>query len=126
MPLNDMTPRQQAILETFDYHRPSPEAAARIERIRFAFKLCALHVFENTPDGADQTAALRQLHEAMMTANKSIACAPGSERLAPMATDGDGAPCRVPPVGWTCTRPAGHNGPCAASPMDGRDPNPGC
>ena len=24
-------------------------------------------------------------------------------------------PCRVPPVGWSCTRGAGHSGPCAAS-----------
>ncbi len=23
-------------------------------------------------------------------------------------------PCMIPPVGWHCTRPAGHPGPCAA------------
>lgn len=78
MALHDMTPRQQAILDTFDYHRPGPEASKRIERNRFAFKLCALTVLENTPEGADQTAALRQLHEAMMTANKSIVCDPAA------------------------------------------------
>lgn len=84
MALRDMTPRQQTILDTFDYHRPSAEQGERIERNRFAFKLCALAVFENTPECADQTAALRQLHEAMMTANKAIACEPGTVRVAPV------------------------------------------
>jgi hypothetical protein len=70
------TPRQLVILDSFDYHRPSPEAGERIERNRLAFKLCAVAVMQNCPEGADQTAALRQLHEAMMTANKSIVCEP--------------------------------------------------
>lgn len=26
--------------------------------------------------------------------------------------------CTVPPKGWTCSRPAGHEGPCAASPVE--------
>lgn len=26
--------------------------------------------------------------------------------------------CLVPPAGWTCSRPAGHDGPCAARPVD--------
>lgn len=26
-------------------------------------------------------------------------------------------PCSLPPNGWFCTRPAGHEGPCAAYPM---------
>lgn len=26
--------------------------------------------------------------------------------------------CNVPPVGWECSREAGHSGPCAASPID--------
>jgi hypothetical protein len=25
--------------------------------------------------------------------------------------------CTVPPAGWKCSRPAGHDGPCAASPV---------
>ena len=25
--------------------------------------------------------------------------------------------CKVPPPGWKCTRPAGHEGPCAAWPV---------
>ena len=74
-------PRQQAILDSFDYHRPSPEQGERIETNRRAFKFVAVTVIETTPSGPDQTAALRQLHEAMMTANKAIACEPGTERV---------------------------------------------
>lgn len=126
------TPRQQTILDSFDYHRPSREQGFRIERNRLAFKVCAIAVIENCPDGPDQTAALRQLHEAMMTANKAIACEPGTERVEALG----GAPgdeCPRPPPGWRCSRGAGHTGPCAASPeargdapvrsLD--DPNPG-
>lgn len=28
----------------------------------------------------------------------------------------DNGPCKLPPDGWFCTRPAGHDGPCAAHP----------
>lgn len=31
----------------------------------------------------------------------------------------DDDPCTVPPEGWFCTRPAGHDGPCAAVPIAG-------
>ena len=27
-------------------------------------------------------------------------------------------PCRIPPVGWVCTRGKGHDGPCAAVAVD--------
>lgn len=29
---------------------------------------------------------------------------------------GMGAECQIPPAGWACTRPGGHDGPCAAYP----------
>lgn len=73
--------RQQAILDSFDHHRPSPDQGDRIGRVRAAFKRCALTLIACTPEGDDQTAALRQLHEGMMTANKAIACEPGAERV---------------------------------------------
>jgi hypothetical protein len=129
------TPRQQSILDSFDYHRPSLEQSARIETVRAAFKRCALTVIQVTPEGADQTAALRQLHEAMMTANKAIACEPGTPHEVPLD---------LTPVCQFCSRPGGrhyHGCRLAAgqpdatpSPMDGddasavggdRDPNPG-
>lgn len=33
--------------------------------------------------------------------------------------------CLVPPLGWSCSRPAGHEGPCAASPTPEPQPT-GC
>lgn len=30
--------------------------------------------------------------------------------------------CTRPPLGWVCTREAGHDGPCAAHPLDWDDP----
>jgi hypothetical protein len=120
-----LTPRQQGILDSFDYHRPAPEQAERIERNRLAFKVCALAVIENCPDGADQTAALRQLHEAMMTANKAIACEPGTPHESPLPTPtGFAAPLPDdPPEG-----PLPGYGEVALYPSDGiaiDDPNPG-
>jgi hypothetical protein len=78
-----LTSHEQRILESFDYHRPSREQAMRIESNRLAFKQCAFVVLRNCPAGADTTAALRQLHESMMTANKAIACEPGTPHEAP-------------------------------------------
>lgn len=120
-----LDPRQQAILDTFDYHRPSPEQGDRIGRVRAAFKRCALTVLACTPAGPDQTAALRQLHESMMTANKAIACEPGTERVEAIGAspEASGDECPRPPPGWRCSREAGHTGPCAASPATRDDPS---
>lgn len=139
-----LPPRLQAILDSFNYHRPSPEQVLRISSLRGAFKDAARAVIAATPEGPDQTAALRQLHEAMMTANKSIALEPGTPAEPTLGEPSFSTrefelpalalpPCRVPPAGWTCSRGAGHPGPCAASPGavdDPRqrsldDPNPG-
>lgn len=35
------------------------------------------------------------------------------------AEPADMTPCRNPPVGWWCSRPSGHEGPCAACPDRG-------
>lgn len=83
--MTDYTPAEQAILDTFDYHRPSPDQSVRIESNRFAFKHAAFVVLRNCQPSADRTAALRQLHEAMMTANKAIACEPGTPHESPPA-----------------------------------------
>jgi hypothetical protein len=66
--------REEQILASFDHHRPTEDQTARIETIRGVFKNTAWECFRSCPDSADRTAALRLLHEAMMTANKSIAC----------------------------------------------------
>ena len=57
----------------FKYHSPTPEQLPKYEAIRAAAKVFAAVVIENTPRSADQTAAIRLLREAVMTANASIA-----------------------------------------------------
>ncbi len=102
-----LNPRLRAILDSFNYHRPSPEQVLRISALRGAFKNAARAVIASTPEGADQTAALRQLHEAMMTANKAIALEPGTPVEPALGDDA----CR-------------HGGSTVHGSLD--DPNPGC
>lgn len=59
----------------FSYH--APEGIEQIEKyslIREAAKRFAIVIVENSPSSADQTAALRKVREAVMTANAAIAC----------------------------------------------------
>jgi len=62
----------KTLLDTFDHHAPSDEKRPRILAVREACKACARIIFENAHASADTTAALRKLHECMMTANKAI------------------------------------------------------
>jgi len=64
--------RAQGIIDSFKYHQPNAGQIARISTVRQSCIACALTLLQNTPVGADQTVALRKLHEAMMTANKAI------------------------------------------------------
>jgi hypothetical protein len=71
-------PSDAEVLASFEYHVPSPEQALRIGSVRRAYRDAAAVVLAVCPPSADRTAALRQLHESMMTANKSIALEPGT------------------------------------------------
>lgn len=55
------------------YHPASAEDQVKYEAIRAAAKAFAQVMLDNTPPSADQTAAMRKLREAVMTANASIA-----------------------------------------------------
>jgi hypothetical protein len=57
----------------FKYHSPTPEQLPKYAAIRSAAKVFASVLADNTPVCADQTAALRKVREAVMTANASIA-----------------------------------------------------
>lgn len=57
----------------FSYHVPTADQPAKYEAIRSAGKALAAAIVENTPSCADQSAALRKVCEAVMTANASIA-----------------------------------------------------
>jgi hypothetical protein len=58
----------------FQYHGPNHIQTKQYETIRAAARHLAGVIVANTPTSADQTAAIRKLREAVMTANASIAC----------------------------------------------------
>lgn len=62
-----------ALKELFTYHSPFGDQPGRYVEIREAGKLFAETVLLNTEKGADQSAALRKIREAVMTANAAIA-----------------------------------------------------
>lgn len=64
----------QEIENWFTYHAPKEDQPQRYQAIREAAKTLAYVIIENTPNSADQTAAIRKLRECVMTANQSIAC----------------------------------------------------
>ncbi len=57
----------------FTYHSPTAEQLPKYEAIRAKAKELGHVIIENTPASADQTAAIRLLREAVMTANAAIA-----------------------------------------------------
>lgn len=58
----------------FTYHRPTAEQLPKFDAINVAAKALAKVILENTPPSADQSAAIRLVREARMTANAAIAC----------------------------------------------------
>lgn len=58
----------------FTYHAPTEQQTKSYEAIRNAAYSLGSIIFRETPQGNDQTAALRKLREAVMTANAAIAC----------------------------------------------------
>ena len=57
----------------FKYHAPKGDDLEKYQKIRDAGKAFAEVVLQNTPTGADQSATIRCIREAVMTANASIA-----------------------------------------------------
>lgn len=58
----------------FTYHESKGDQEKRYTAIREKAKELAYAIEEMTPSCPDQTAALRKLREAVMTANAAIAC----------------------------------------------------
>ena len=58
----------------FQYHAPTPEQVEKYSKLRDGGKLLAEMIVLYTPPCADQTAVIRLLREALMTANAAIAC----------------------------------------------------
>lgn len=58
----------------FEYHAPNKAQIPLFGKLREAAKVFAQVVVECTPPSPDQTAAVRQIRNAVMTANAAIAC----------------------------------------------------
>lgn len=63
----------EAVEKAFTYHPPFGTQTERYVAIRDKGKELALMILELTPSCADQTAAIRKVREAVMTANAAIA-----------------------------------------------------
>ncbi len=63
---------KQNVDTIFSYHAPSPTHLISLQRVREAAKTLAHVILEETPQCADQQAALRKLRESVMTANAAI------------------------------------------------------
>jgi hypothetical protein len=59
--------------DLFSYHAPKDDQPQKYEAVRAAAKQFAKVLIANTYASADQTAAIRLLRQAVMTANASIA-----------------------------------------------------
>jgi len=57
----------------FKYHAPTSDQLPKYEKLRAAAKAFAQAIVDNSPQGPDQTAAIRKVREAVMTANAAIA-----------------------------------------------------
>lgn len=64
---------KQNVDDVFTHHAPGPGDPERYQAIRDGAKALAVTIIDNTPQCADQQAALRHLREAVMTANAAIA-----------------------------------------------------
>ena len=57
----------------FTYHSPTADDTVAYEKLRNSAKQFAQAIVELVPPCADQTAAIRKVREAVMTANAAIA-----------------------------------------------------
>ncbi|MGH7632635.1 MAG: DUF7681 family protein [Gemmatimonadaceae bacterium] len=65
--------REFDIEHVFTHHAPTAEQGQQYHEIREAGKGLAQAIVDHTPKSADQSAALRKVREAVMTANAAIA-----------------------------------------------------
>jgi hypothetical protein len=65
--------REAMIRDLMSYHAPTPEMLPKFEAVRSAAIDLVKAIDENCPASADRTAAVRQVQDALMTANRSIA-----------------------------------------------------
>jgi hypothetical protein len=71
-PTNERT-NQVDLNDVFSYHAPQGDDLEKYAKLRAAAKQFAEVILANTPRCADQTAAVRKVREAVMTANAAVA-----------------------------------------------------
>jgi hypothetical protein len=71
---NAMISEDYLLNRLFTYHAPSQQQLQHYETLREAARHFAKVILSNVPGGADRSAALRKVREAVMTANAGIAC----------------------------------------------------
>ena len=70
---------EETLKNWFTYHPPvDDEQEGHYVMIAIAGSNFARMIMDETPHGADQTAAIRKVREAVMTANAAIACRDGN------------------------------------------------
>lgn len=62
------------IENSFTYHKPVADQPGRYELLRSQAKQLAFLIIDNTPSSLEQSLAITKLEEAIMWANKAIAC----------------------------------------------------
>ena len=72
--------RDDQIDNWFTYHQPMQDQVHRYNRIREEARKLAFVIRDSCPPGADTTAAIRKLREAVMTANAAIACGEAAQK----------------------------------------------
>jgi len=68
-----MSENEQNIRDIFSYKKPTPEKQVKFEALRNAAINFGLAIDEHCPPSADRTAAMRQVQDALMTANRAVA-----------------------------------------------------
>lgn len=68
----------------FTYHKPPEDSLPKLRQLREKAREFGHLILDVTPPGADQSAAIRQLRETVMTANAAIVC---PQRSAASAAD---------------------------------------
>lgn len=70
-----MTQAEQNDLDNwFKYHPATPELVEKYNHVRETSKELAKWLYDNVPNSADRTAAIRSLRRTVMDINLAIAC----------------------------------------------------
>jgi septal ring factor EnvC (AmiA/AmiB activator) len=73
-------PTEAEIDRRFSLQKPTAGERVKLDRLRAEAKSYARSILELTPQNADQSAAIRLLHQAMQTAIASVVCATSEAR----------------------------------------------